>query len=158
VSTIFISHSSNAKQVALEFKSILMIGASDLQVFLSSDWDSIPAGSNWLQEIERALATHTHFVALITCPEDAKLPWVCYEVGFARGRGLLPKVFVFGSITLQEIPFPIAGIQFVGTWDTNRWMMELRAMGVTGVEAKRDQLAKLFHQVDPNAPLLRPAE
>jgi hypothetical protein len=146
MSTIFISHSAHAKSVAVDFKGILMRGASDLQVFLSSDWDSIVAGSNWLQEVERALATHTHFVALITCAEDAQLPWVCYEVGFARGRGLFPKVFVFGGIALNEIPFPIAGIQYVGTWDTNRWRMELLGMGVTDLDAKQNQLAELFRQ------------
>ncbi len=86
--TIFIAHSSDAKAVAVKFKGILTSGAPDLEVFLSSDWDSIEAGSIWLQEIERALATHTHFIALITCPKDSALPWICYEVGFTRGRAV----------------------------------------------------------------------
>ncbi len=72
--TIFVSHSSDAKAAAVKFKGILTRGTADLQVFLSSDWDSIEAGLIWLQEIERALATHTHFIALISCPEDSKLP------------------------------------------------------------------------------------
>ena len=144
--TIFVSHSSAAKDLAITFKSILIRGASDLQIFLSSDWDSIRAGSNWLQEIENALATHTHFIALVTRVEESKLPWICYEVGFARGRGLYPKVFVFGGIECKEIPFPIAGIQFVGTWDTNRWKMELLAMGVADIEGKEAELAVLFRQ------------
>src|SRR4051794_19578068 len=113
MSTIFISHSSKTRDLAVRFKGILMSGASDLQVFLSSDWDSIIAGTNWLQEIETALATHTHFIALITEATDAALPWICYEVGFARGRGILPKLFIFGGIEPRDIPFPIAGIQFV---------------------------------------------
>lgn len=146
MATIFISHSSDARDAAVKFKGILMSGASDLQVFLSSDWDSIVAGANWLQQIERALATHTHFIALITKAQDAELPWICYEVGFARGRGLLPKIFVFGSIEPKDIRFPIAGIQFVGTWDTNRWMMELLAMGIADLDAKQEQLAELFYQ------------
>lgn len=118
----------------------------DLQVFLSSDWDSIPSGSNWLLEIERALATHTHFIALITRAEDAKKPWICYEVGFARGRGLLPKLFVFGGIKVEEIGYPIAGMYYVGTWDTNRWKMELLAMGVADLDGKEETLARLFLQ------------
>jgi hypothetical protein len=144
--TIFIAHSSDAKAVAVKFKGILTRGASDLEVFLSSDWDSIEAGSIWLQEIERALATYTHFIALITCPKDSTLPWICYEVGFTRGRGLLPKIFVFGKIPPKEIAFPLAGIQFVGTWDTNRWKTELLAMGVTDLDEKEPELAKLFRQ------------
>jgi TIR domain len=144
--TIFIAHSSIAKRLAVEFKSILTSDSPDLQVFLSSDWDSIVAGANWLQEIETALATHSYFIALITQADDARLPWICYEVGFARGRGLLPKVFVFGGIDPKEIPLPISGIQFVGTWDTNRWKMELLAMGVADIDTKESRLAKLFHQ------------
>jgi hypothetical protein len=40
--TIFVSHSSEGKALAVEFKGILTRGAADLRVFLSSDWDSIP--------------------------------------------------------------------------------------------------------------------
>ena len=144
--TIFVSHSSEGKALAVEFKGILTRGVTDLRVFLSSDWDSIEAGRIWLQEIENALATHTHFVALITCAKDATLPWVCYEVGFARGRCILPKIFVWGGVEPKDIAYPLAGIEFVGTWDTNRWKMELLAMGVSDVEDKEPELAKLFRQ------------
>lgn len=144
--TIFVSHSSAGKALAVEFKTILTQGASDLRVFLSSDWDSIEAGTIWLEEIERALATHTHFVALITHAKDSILPWICYEFGFARGRGLHPKIFVFGGIEPKDIAYPLAGIQFVGTWDTNRWRMELLAMGVTAIDQKEPELARLFRQ------------
>lgn len=129
----------------MEFKGILTRGVTDLRVFLSSDWDSIEAGRIWLQEIENALATHTHFVALITCAKDATLPWV-YEVGFARGRCILPKIFVWGGVEPKDIAYPLAGIEFVGTWDTNRWKMELLAMGVSDVDVKEPELAKLFRQ------------
>lgn len=144
--TIFVSHSADAKALAVKFKGILTRNAVDLEVFLSSDWDSIEAGSIWLQAIEDALAKHMHFVALITSPNDSKLPWICYEVGFARGRGIRPKIFVFGQIPSTEIAFPLAGIQWVGTWDTNRWRMELLAMGVTDLDAKELELADLFRQ------------
>lgn len=144
--TIFVSHSSEGKALAVEFKGILTRGAADLRVFLSSDWDSIEAGTIWLQEIEGALATHTHFIALITCPKDSELPWICYEIGYARGRCLLPKIFVFGGIEPKEIAYPIAGIQFVGTWDTNRWKADLLAMGVTDIDQKEAELAMLFRQ------------
>jgi hypothetical protein len=144
--TIFISHRSEARATAIQFKELLMRGSSDLEVFLSSDWESIPAGSNWLQEIERALTTHTHFVALITQDADSRLPWICYEVGYARGRGLLPKIFVFGGIEPRNLSFPIAGIHLVGTWDTNRWTSELLSMGVSNVSSKEHEFATLFNQ------------
>ena len=147
MSTIFVAHSSDAKAIAVKFKDILMRGEANLKVFLSSDWNSIEAGTIWLEEIEKALASHTHFIALITRAEDSELPWICYEVGFARGRRVLPKIFVFGGIALNEIAFPLAGIQFVGTWDTNRWKMELNAMGVKNLDDEKSRdLANLFRQ------------
>jgi hypothetical protein len=144
--TIFLSHRSDDRATAIAFKELLIRDSSDLEVFLSSDWDSISAGTNWLQEIELALSTHTHFVALITKKTDSMLPWICYEVGYARGRGLLPKIFVFSGIVPGELAFPIAGIHLVGTWDTNRWIAELRAMGVSNVAAKEAEFAALFRQ------------
>jgi len=146
--TIFVSHNSRPELTAkaVEFKSILLRGESDLQIFLSSDWESIHSGTIWLQEVEQALATHTHFIALIMEADDAQLPWICYEVGFSRGRGLLPKIFVFGEVEAKDIVMPIGGIEFVGTWDTNRWKMELLAMGVKGIDEKERDLAKLFKQ------------
>jgi hypothetical protein len=144
--TIFVSHSAHARATAVEFKELVLDGSSDLKVFLSSDWDSIPSGTIWLQEIEHALATHTHFVALITQVADASLPWMCYEVGYARGRGLLPKIFVFGGFDSKEIALPIGGIHLVGTGDTNRWIEELTAMKVANVIGKQEKFAKLFRQ------------
>ena len=144
--TIFVSHSSDGKALAVQFKGIVTRGAPDLRVFLSSDWDSVEGGAIWLQEIESALATHTHFIALIIRAEDSRLPWICYEVGYARGRCVLPKIFVFGNIKLNDIAYPLAGIQFVGTWDTNRWKAELLSMGVTDIDEKEAELAELFRQ------------
>jgi len=83
---------------------------------------------------------------MITHADDSRLPWICYEVGFARGRRLRPKIFVFGTIEPKDIAYPLAGIQFVGTWDTNRWKMELLAMGVTNIDEKEPELAALFRQ------------
>jgi hypothetical protein len=100
--TIFVSHSSlsSAKEKAIDFKRLLLDGSSDLRVFLSSDWNSIVAGNNSLQEIERALATHTHFVALLVNEGDAVLPWICsrsvmlagevFCLRFSSFRALIP--------------------------------------------------------------------
>jgi hypothetical protein len=128
---------------------LLLDGSSDLRVFLSSDWNSIVAGTNSLQEIERALATHTHFVALLVNKGDAVLPWICYEVGYARGRGLLPKIFVFSGIDSGKVKLPLGGIHLISTGDTNRWVEELLAMGVTEMQRKWKDFAKLFGQAPP---------
>ena len=68
-------------------------GSSGVDIFLSSDWGSIRSGATWVEEIESALSCCKHFVALLTSAEDACSPWINYEIGFARGREILPRFF-----------------------------------------------------------------
>jgi hypothetical protein len=149
--TIFVSHSTRApaKEKAIEFRALLLEGSADLKVFLSSDWNSIVAGTNSLLEIERALATHTHFVALLVDESDAGVPWICYEVGYARGRGLLPKVFAFSGVNPSKVSLPLGGIHLISTGDTNRWTEEFLAMGVSDMKQKEKKFARLFGQEQP---------
>jgi TIR domain len=143
---IFVSHVSNnsGKRTAVRFKALIQEGSSHAQVFLSSDWDSIPSGETWMQAIEKALRSCDHFIALISDKEDAKKPWVNYEVGFACGRGLLPKVIIFSGIPFEEINYPLQGIHLLGCGDTNRWLRELSQMGLTVSKDLEKKFASLF--------------
>jgi hypothetical protein len=85
---IFVSHSSRAVPCAIRFKELIRKGIPDTEVFLSSDWESIESGENWLESIECALRECDCFIALITEIKDATLLWVNYEVGFVRVTGL----------------------------------------------------------------------
>jgi len=62
---------------------------------------------------------------------DTKTPWINYEVGYVRGRGLVPKIFAFHQVDPpQDFAYPLVGLQILRTGDTNRWRGELRAIGV----------------------------
>jgi hypothetical protein len=129
--TVFISHSSTSIRRAVRFKELMTGATPDLCVFLSSDWDSIRSGAIWVQEIETALATCNHFIALLTTEEDARSPWINYEIGFARGRGLLPRIFLFDSITPEQVPHPLRMLHLIRPGDTNRRNGDLAFMGVS---------------------------
>lgn len=60
-------------------------------VFVSSDRDSIPAGSKWFDKIGEALADSRVFVVLCS-PESLRRPWINFETGygFAKGVEILP--------------------------------------------------------------------
>lgn len=60
-------------------------------VFVSSDKDSIPAGSRWFEKIGEALAESRIFVVLCS-PESLRRPWINFETGygFAKGVEVLP--------------------------------------------------------------------
>jgi hypothetical protein len=129
--SVFISHSSRAIKRAVRFKELMQQGSSNVSIFLSSDWDSIRSGAIWVEEIEKALSCCSHFVALLTSEEDAHSPWINYEIGFARGRDILPRIFLFDSITPAEVPYPVRMLHLICPGDTNRRMGDLKAMGVS---------------------------
>jgi hypothetical protein len=98
---LFISHVSEERAVAELVKSVLgrdFLGL--LEVFVSSDTESIAAGEEWLNSIERALRGCTIFVILCS-PESIRRPWINFETGAAWMReipivpvchaGLLPR-------------------------------------------------------------------
>ena len=143
---IFVSHASDdrAKRTAVRFKELIQKGSQHAQVFLTSDWESIPSGAIWLQAIEEALSSCDYFIALISCKEDAERLWVNYEVGFSRGRRLLPKVIVFSGIRFEDIKYPLQGIHLLGHGDTNRWILEFSQMGLNISKDLEKQFADLF--------------
>ena len=56
-SAIFFSHSSKDKNIILSFKNKLdKITGGVLEIFMSSDGQSIPFGSNWIHKIEDGLS------------------------------------------------------------------------------------------------------
>ena len=143
---IFVSHASDdsAKRTAVRFKDLIRMGSEHAQVFLSSDWESIPSGAIWLRAIEDALSSCDYFIALIARKEDAERLWVNYEVGFSRGRRRLPKVIIFSGIKFEDIKYPLQGIHLLGHGDTNRWILEFSQMGLNISKDLEKRFADLF--------------
>ena len=56
-------------------------------VFVSSDRDSIPAGSKWFDKIGEALADSRVFVVLCS-PESLRRPWINFETGYGFAKGV----------------------------------------------------------------------
>lgn len=153
--SVFVSHSSRAIKRAVRFKELMQESSSGVDIFLSSDWDSIRSGAIWVEEIEKALSCCRHFVALITSAEDACSPWINYEIGYARGKGILPRIFLFNSITPEEVPYPLRMLHLILPGDTNRRMGELEAMGVS--DPANAFAALLYAKTDTDADATRNA-
>ena len=149
--SVFISHSSRAIKRAVRFKELMQQGSSGVDIFLSSDWDSIRSGAIWVEEIERALSCCKHFVALLTSAEDACSPWINYEIGFARGREILPRIFLFDSITPVEVPYPLRMLHLICPGDTNRRVGDLQAMGISDPANKFAKLLYVHSEADVEA-------
>ena len=91
---IFISHSSQDVEMLTHFKKQLnTITSNTLEIFLSSDGQSIHFGKNWLYRIEEALKQADIMFVFIT-PNSINSSWVYFESGYAYSNGI--KVIPIG--------------------------------------------------------------
>jgi hypothetical protein len=80
---IFLSHAQSDAEAAKTLKTWLLLAFSNVQVFASSDWQSIEMGMDWYETIDRALRDSTLGILLVT-ENSIKRPWVNYELGALR--------------------------------------------------------------------------
>jgi hypothetical protein len=146
--SIFISHDFGGTPEAVRFMEILRTaGGSDFSIFLASGWSSLSSGEAWFNRIVEELRNCDELIALITSRETFSWPWMNFEIGVFVGRKRNPKIFVFGGILpWKEIPRPIADLQLTDTGNTNRWMSELKDIGIALEGRAQTELAMLFRQ------------
>src|SRR4030043_220019 len=78
--TIFISHASEDKTLALMIKSLFESLNNDISVFCSSDIKDIEGGQLWFEKIMDALYNSKVCISLLT-PNSIYRPWVIFESG-----------------------------------------------------------------------------
>jgi hypothetical protein len=144
--TIFISHESVAKREAVRFKELLVNSSSGIECFLTSDWYSLESGAPWFTPLVERLRAADALLAIITRSEAFRSLWMSFEIGAGFGSGKLPKIFVFGGVSWEHIPHPLAGLQLIDTGDTNRWVRDLQSLGVERVTDHQNEFATLFRQ------------
>jgi len=92
---LFISHITEEKELAQAFKEMVehaFLGM--IEVFVSSDAESIPMGKRWLETVSEALKRCA--VEIVVCsPHSVTRPWIQFEAG-AVGSGAFPS---FRSVT-----------------------------------------------------------
>ena len=108
---IFFSHSSRDKQPLTKLKELLLTKCSNsLEIFLSSDGQSIPFGKNWVHQIEKALNVSSTFFIFLT-PHSLNSNWVHFEAGHAYSKGLdVIPIGLFG-IDLNSVRPPLNLLQ-----------------------------------------------
>src|SRR4030095_6014234 len=85
---VFLSHSSTDKAAMAKLKALLDGRAAGcLDIFLSSDGESIRFGRNWIARISESLDNAKLMFACLTA-ESASSRWIHFEAGHAHGRGI----------------------------------------------------------------------
>jgi hypothetical protein len=109
--TVFFSHSSKDGAVLRRLRSaVLAKTGSSVDIFLSSDGQSIRLGHNWVSEVEQALTATSLMFAFIS-PASATSQWVSFEAGFSYSRQVQVIPVGIGGVDLGRIPPPIGLLQ-----------------------------------------------
>lgn len=108
--TIFFSHSSRDKEAMNYLKTIIDEKTSGiLNIFLSSDGESIPFGTNWIHSIEQGLNEAIIMYVFVT-PNSIKSNWIYFESGFAYSKKVRVIPIGFG-VDISELRPPLNLLQ-----------------------------------------------
>lgn len=108
--TVFFSHSSKDKSTILPIKDKLCsITANVLDVFMSSDGQSIPFGNNWIHKVEEGLNKAQIMFVFVT-PISVNSAWIYFEAGFAYSKNI--EVIPVGiGISVGQLNPPLSLLQ-----------------------------------------------
>src|SRR6266487_4418304 len=86
--TVFFSHSSKDENVLRKLKDRLSekLGGT-LDIFLSSDGQSIPLGKNWVHRIEEALHDAKLMIVFLS-PASIHSNWIYFEAGYSYSKDI----------------------------------------------------------------------
>ena len=108
---VFISHISSETELAQNLKKHLekhFLGLLD--IFVSSDRATIPAGSKWLEEVDKALKSADLQVVLCS-KESVGRPWVNFEAGAVWLRGIPVIPLCHSGLRPSDLPVPLAMLE-----------------------------------------------
>lgn len=109
--SVFISHITDEKEIAIEFKALIeshFLGMID--VFVSSDGETIQMGQRWLDSISGALKSCA--VEIILCsPVSVKRPWINFEAGAGWIRDIPVIPLCHSGMSPSDLPIPLNMLQ-----------------------------------------------
>lgn len=86
--TIFFSHSSKDKDLILSIKDkVDKLTGGVMDIFMSSDGQSIPFGTNWVHKIEEGLQAAKIMFVFVT-ENSISSGWIYFEAGYAYSKGI----------------------------------------------------------------------
>ena len=109
--TIFFSHSSKDEKYLSEIKNkLLKITSNTINIFQSSDGESIPFGNNWVHKIEENLKNSKLMFVFIS-PNSIKSNWIYFESGFSYSKGIKVIPIGINGIDIGQLAPPINLLQ-----------------------------------------------
>jgi hypothetical protein len=108
---VFFSHSSRDARALRLLKNKFVEGTGgSIDVFLSSDGQSIPLGRNWVHSIEKALQ-QAKVMFVFVSPDSLHSDWLFFESGYAYSRDIEVVPVGFMGVDLTVLPPPLGLLQ-----------------------------------------------
>src|ERR1700730_1057289 len=109
--TLFLSHAAKDSRSIVVLKDRLMaLTGGAIDMFVSSDGQSVPFGRNWVYELEEALKrAKLMFVFLSPAALDSR--WVSFESGFAYALGVHVVPVGISGVDLAAVGPPLGLLQ-----------------------------------------------
>lgn len=109
--TVFLSHSSSDKDYISNLKNIIKKRtANTVEVFQSSDGESIPFGNNWVHKIEENL-DKARIMLVFVSPKSAASSWIYFESGYAYSKGVKVIPIGISGVDIGSIKPPLNLLQ-----------------------------------------------
>ncbi len=108
---MFFSHASRDEKPLRQLKDLFLakVGGT-VEVFLSSDGQSIPLGRNWVHRIQQALESAKLMVVFVT-PHSLGSNWIFFESGFAYAKGIRVVPVGLEGVDLGSLGPPLGLLQ-----------------------------------------------
>ncbi len=107
---VFISHITTEKEIAIALKVLVeqaFLGMVD--VFVSSDPNSIPMGGRWLDSITDGLK-RCDIEIVLASPESVTRRWINFEAGAAWIRDIPVVPLCHSGMTPSALPAPLSSL------------------------------------------------
>lgn len=108
---VFFSHTSKDRDALIELRRMVLdVTAESVEIFLSSDGESIPFGKNWLYKIEEAL-NQSKLMFIFLSSNSVLSNWVAFEAGHAYSKGINVVPVGIKQYDLLKAPPPFSLLQ-----------------------------------------------
>jgi len=101
---VFISHISEETPIAEVLKDwIESTFLGQCEVFASRDRKALPAGNDWIDEIDQALDSAVAFLVLCS-PSSLMRPWINFQTGWGWIKGLPVILICHSGLKKDDLP------------------------------------------------------
>lgn len=108
---IFISHITEERTTALLLKDLLKrVFSEDVEIFVSSDYESIAGGDVWFMTILNRLKSSSVIIVLLS-PDSLERRWINFEAGVGVGANATVIPVVIHMLEKNEVGNPLTSLQ-----------------------------------------------